>query len=163
MLIEVDLAAPLGSLKAQGVVCNVTQLVEPSTLTLGGLSVAIECAHGLRFDFVLPERTPVQFVLAPEHARHRFFKLFSAEPQVHDAAFDAAVFITTDQPALLTAWLADADLRALILIVVGGGGELVAQSQRLVVVVPHAEGQTEADAALVAAALAAALVNFSEA
>lgn len=160
MAIDVDVSAPLRSLKAQGVVCNVTHLSEPTTLTVGGWCVPIECARGHRFDFMLPKRATAAFVLAPERTRHRFFKLFSDELQTHDAPFDAAVFITTDHETTVAAWLNDPDLRALILIIVGAGGQVVAQAHRFIVVVAHEEGQSEEDAALAAAALAASYINF---
>jgi hypothetical protein len=158
--IDLDVWSPLQSLKAQGVVCHVSQHIEPSTLTLGQRDVTLACEAGLRFDFTLQSHPEVSFVLAPEPATHRFFKFFSDELQLHDAPFDHAVYITTDDRRTLARWLADSDLRALILIIVGAGGLVVAWRHHLLVLIAHEEGQSEADATLSAAALATAWVNF---
>lgn len=80
--------------------------------------------------------SPLRVTLQPEGLSKKLVKLFKGEIQTKDAAFDAAVFIDTDTPALVTAWLDIPELRGAILAVVQGGGSVAVDGETVTLRAP---------------------------
>lgn len=68
--------------------------------------------------------SPMRVTLVPEGLSQRVVKLFKGEIQTGDADFDAKVFIATDTPELVAAWLDIDALRSVVLPLIESGGRV---------------------------------------
>jgi hypothetical protein len=74
-----------------------------------------------RFTLLLERDTRLKVVFKPEGLVEKVVKLFKKELQTGDAAFDAAISISTDTPDETTRFLGDENTRLLIQALVRGG------------------------------------------
>jgi hypothetical protein len=98
---------------------SVDRSFETSSTSVNGVVVSSKTVT--RFTLLLERDTRLKVVFKPEGLVEKVVKLSRKELQTGDAAFDAAISISTDTPGETTRWLGDENTRLLIQALVRGG------------------------------------------
>ena len=132
MPVLIDSSRPLASLADAGIPHSHVETTDRSSVSIGGIEIAGSTAEGDRFTFALPSTPGYTVLFGPEVLTSQLKKLFKAELQVGDPAFDDAVFISTDNESRVAKLLEDPALRSAIQNVVLLGGTVSVDGQSIV-------------------------------
>lgn len=117
----------LVALQAAGLSFRITDLVHQT-------SDPMRPAAEVEIDVTLPHRARLAASFSRERAHHRLVKLLRHELQSGDDAFDAAVYISTDTPAVTTELLDKPRARQIIQRLTSTGGFVSVENDTLVIV-----------------------------
>ena len=161
-MIEIDPNAPIASLKKAGATCSLSQVHEGLPFRSDGVEFSGTTVTGLRYEWTLPAPADVEAAFVAEQFKHKLAKVFSAELQTDDPAFDEAVYIKTRDYMDTANFLADERIREIVYRVITGGGTIAVEGAE--VSYPFIEedasrAELEADMAYFVAALMARAPN----
>ena len=137
-------SSPFGALQRAGVAIERDGGTFRPSIELNGVNVPLGSTAGERFTFALPDAAPIDVAFGKEGVLKKISKVYKAEPQIGDAAFDDAVYITAKSEEHTRRLLENDELKALILGIVTEGGLVAIGGAKIEV---HAVGRQASEAA----------------
>lgn len=123
----------MSELQALGVVVEKREKITNSTSVSG---MELSGSVTTKLVLVLPSASPLAVTFSKEGFGRKLTKLFKKEIQTGDAAFDSAIYISTDSFEATKQFLTSADLRAAIDFCVQAAGPVEIDSNRITLEVP---------------------------
>ncbi|MBA3538983.1 MAG: hypothetical protein H0T79_05085 [Deltaproteobacteria bacterium] len=112
--------------------------------------VAVGGSEATQLAYSLPHASPVQATFSKEGFGKKLSKLFKKEIQTGDAAFDSAVYVSTDTPQETSALLESAVVRGVLARLVNAGGSAAIDGAAVTFELAGRHEDKDADADLLA-------------